>query len=87
MRVQKINTTEKNGLKVFSQQNLYPQVVKYLIHFILEIIQKLISDAIYTIGIEVTKKAKITVNMREKNFPVVATSLAIAAMNTRQTRI
>ena len=45
------------------------------------------SDAIYTIGTQAVKKAKIIVNMIAKDLPVVTTSLEIAAINTKLSRM
>ena len=45
------------------------------------------SDAIYTMGTQAVKKAKIILKKIEKDLPVVATSLEIAAINTRLSRM
>ena len=41
----------------------------------------------YIIGTKAVKRAKIRVNVTDKNSPIIATSLAIAAVNTRLNRI
>jgi hypothetical protein len=59
----------------------------YLIHLVLEKIQKLIIVAMYTIGIQAVIKGKISISMIEKSFPVVATSLIITVMNAKLSRV
>jgi hypothetical protein len=59
----------------------------YLVHLILEIIQKPINVVIYTIGIQAVNEGKISISIIEKSFPVVATSLEIAAMKVKLSRM
>jgi hypothetical protein len=56
-------------------------------HLILEIIQKLINIAMYTIGIQAVNKGKISINMMEKSFPIVAKFLEIIARKTKLSRV
>jgi hypothetical protein len=60
---------------------------RYLICLILEIIQTLIREAIYTIGTKAVKKSKIIVMILKKYVSVAATCLIIKPVYTRLSRM